>query len=316
MATKDTAGAIWEKLELSLDAIYQKYQAQKKALQQTYQSEIASLSPTYAALKTEAAAQNRIAKSNFARKAAESGLGSSGEALRRSLLQDAALQQNLTTLSLAQEGKKSELEAEARTAEQNLSAKENEEIADYTYQLSKLYFDEVDRESKREMAQKEWEQKEAQNAAENELKQQELNLKKEQQAFEQRIKEALTAAQIESYKASAARDNAAAEKDRKETEKTSSGTVFVPQENSNILGVGGTNLTGGNDGTNFVPESLSAKALVDSITKEYEIVDRNGNVSHDKKAIANRVRTIVANVSLSADYRYEVYLYAVSLGYL
>ncbi len=316
MATKDTAGAIWEKLDLSLDALYQKYKAQKEATSKAYETEISALSPTYAALKTEAAAQNRIAKANFSRKVAESGLGSSGEALKRSLLQDSALQQNLTDLSLAEEAKKDTLKAEAREAELKLSAKESEEIADYTYNLSKLYLEEADREAKREMALKEWEQKEAQNALEQELRERELALKTEQQAFEQRIKEALTAAQIESYKASAARDNAAAEKDRKETEKGSAGIVFTPQEDGNILGVGGTNLLGGNDGTNFIPESVSAKALVDSIVKDCEITDRNGNVSHDKKTVASRVRTVIATASLSPDYRYEVYLYAASLGYL
>lgn len=309
MANKETAGAIWEKLELSLDALYQQYKAKKEESRTKYETEIAALAPVYGALKTEAAAQNRIAKSNFEKKVAESGLSSSGEALRRSTLQDAALQQNLTALSLAEEEKKAALSAEARREEAALSAEESKAISDYTFRLSEAYLEEADREAKRALAEKEFLHEQEQDRLAQENKERELALKAEQQAFEQRIKEALNAAQIKSYEASAARDLAAAEKSKSETktEKSPSGT---------LIGNGNSNIKGGDDKTEFVPSSLTPKALVEQLASEYTVVDKNGQASHDYAKLRKSLRDIIANTMISAEYRYEVYLYAEGLGYL
>ncbi|MBR6529804.1 MAG: hypothetical protein IKT43_00105, partial [Clostridia bacterium] len=132
MTTKETASALWQNLNQGLDALYQKYKNLKASSKTDYEAKIAAVDPQYDTLKNQAASQNKIAKANTDRRMAESGLAASGEALRRSLLQDAALQQNLTSLDLSARAEKSALRQDYDKALLELEAKEQDEVSKYT----------------------------------------------------------------------------------------------------------------------------------------------------------------------------------------
>lgn len=315
MTTKTSASALWEDYNRSLDALYVKYRTLKEISDKTYDRAISSLSPVYEEAKKEAQVQNRIAKANLERKIAESGLGSSGEALKRSLLQDAALQQNLTDISLQKASETAKLKEEKQAAAQKLNTEQEEAVAKYTYQMNEAYREEARHEEELRLAAEKLRLQEEADAFDRAMREEELALKKEQQAFEQRTQQALTDAKVASLSASGNKTPSQNKDGQNSTENTPS-SPSVP-DTKYILGIAGSNITGGgNDGNDFSPESITAKALVENVVSRYTTTDAKGQKRYDKDTIGASIRSVLNNASLDRAWRYEVYLYAKTLGFV
>lgn len=305
MATKETASSLWNNLNRGLDSLYQKYKTLRTSTEEKYEAKKESLAPEYTALRNSAAVQNRIQQANTDRRMVQKGLGTSGEAVRRELLQGVALQQNLTDIDLQESEQKAKLDAEKLEKVAALSAEEEGEVAQYIYKMNDAYYTQLERDRKGALEQEQWEAKKKQTAFENKLKEEELALEKQKQADAAEIDRILAEAKLAAAQKSASSSSGSKNNKNSEDESSVGGAA--------VLGVGGSLLLGGN---NFKPSSVNAKTLVQDIISQNSYTDAYGTKGENRKQIENDIHEIVKNQSLNKDYRYEVYLYAHTLGYV
>ncbi len=307
MAEKDYASRLWENLNDGLDTLYQKYKSVRKANAIQKSEELAALPAEFREMRDTAAAEQRIAKANTDRRMAEKGLGASGEAVRRDLLQNAALQQNLSAIDRQEQSEKSALETSYREAEAKLDAEEADDIANYVYKMNEAYFNQLEKDRQDALEQEKLRLQKEQNELENKRKEEELALKKAAQEHDQKIDLILAEAKLASSSSSSSSSASSSASKTKKNSTSDGGT---------ILGVGGSKLIGVGEDESFSPDSISPKAMVQDLVEKHTYKSRNGTAYCDEETLASAIRSVLSNYSLTKEYRYEVYLYAHTLGYL
>lgn len=300
--TKDYASTLWTNLSQGLDALYEKYKTLRQSSEQEYDNRLVEIAPQYQSMRNAASTQSRIAQANTDERLAARGLSTSGEGLKRDLLEKAALQENLTAIDLAEANEIRSVEAEKAKASSSLAAKESEEISKYIYQMNEAYFDQLNADREQALAEEKLRITEEQNAFERSMQEAQLALKREQQAFEQTIEKALADAKIASSSSSS---------------KSSSSSSQSTSSGGSILGVGGSYLLNSQMSTqSHTPESYDARELVNDIAKECLTTDDGGEKVYDQAKLKRSLSSVINNTSLSTAYRYEVSVYAKAMGYL
>ncbi|MBQ2253205.1 MAG: hypothetical protein II328_04390 [Clostridia bacterium] len=311
MATKETASTLWKNLNRGLDSLYQKYKTLRSSTEASYEAQKEALEPEYTALRNSAAVQSRIKQANTDRRMVQKGLGTSGEAVRRELLQGVALQQNLTDIDLQESEHKAALDAEKLKQTSSLSAEEEGEVAQYIYRMNEAYYEQLDRDRKAALEQEKWKAEQKQTAFKNQLEEQKLELERQKQKDQAEIDRILAEAKLAAAKKTSSSGSSSSssgsktnQKENTDQKKTSVGAV---------LGVGGSLLLGEK---NYTPSSVNAKALVKDIISQNSYTDAYGTHGENRKQIEADLRKVLGNTSLDQSYRYEVYFYAQTLGYL
>lgn len=302
MTIKELTQSVLKRLEEGTAEIYARYQALSAAADRAYETKSADLDQDYRKAANAASAQAKIGLNNTLEKMADSGYVKAGETVQATIAANSDRQNALGYLaaerlkgksslavskaneeaerSISQSREMSQLKAEAEQQILDLEKEERERIA--KEEEAELARQEKARQEEIARQEKEWERQE--KARQEELARQEKELERQaaekQQEFENRL--ALEKLYLEKAKL------ASSSQTSKETKE---------------------------DG--FEP-SKSAYTYLQEIVKNYtktRTYDGKKQTYVDKNAVISAIGSIVKDENISRSYRYELYLYAKSLGY-
>ncbi len=317
MAIKDLTSTLLKRLEEGTAQIYSKYQTLIQSSGQSFDRKIKELDTDYDNAANQASARAKIDLKNTLEKMADSGYVRSGETVHATIASNASRAGALSDLAVqkakdknALVSQKEEVEAKYSSAAQSeanqfqtkmMEAIRDQENQDRSYQAKQEEFawekEQTEKENalaqeklafEKEQAQKAsaldqerflWEKEQAERAAL--LQQEAIAREKEQQAFENKI--ASEKLELERIKAAAQAAADSAEK----------------KENQGIT-----------------PDKSPYEYVKEIVKENTRYYPKKGYSVEDRKAILQTISAIIQDTHLSLQYRYEMYLYGKSLGYI
>lgn len=304
ITTKSYATQLWENLSGGLQDLYEKYKLLTADSDRAYELRISALKPQYETLKNNASVKAQIEKANTQKKLTERGIAISGESMQHELSAGAALQNNLAQLDRERQREESSLSSEKQGAAAKIAAQQADKTSQYIYDMNKAYYNQLNADESRALEAERLRLQEIRDAFDRDMQQKEWELKQQQQAFEQEIERAYLAIKQKSAATAArASGSSGSASSSKNTTTAATNTRF------------GIGALGAGASSGVVP-SANAQMMVNNIINQYTSPVYGGGSYIDVAKVKTAIRNFLKNAALSESYRFEISLYASSLGYL
>ncbi len=277
MAQSEKVKELLRRLEEGTGEIYARYESLIRASDAGYDGKIAELENDYQRAAGQVSAQAKIDRKNTLEKMADAGYLNSGETVQATIAANANRAAALSALSVQKAKDKKAYLQEKDKARASLSLQGEKEVTN----LKKEVTDAV---REQENLDREFEAQERQRAYEQALKEENLKLEKE-----------LSAARI-------AQMAAQTRQAEQETALAAAAQVQKEAESKKNKGIQPKKTP-----YEYVDDIIEQNTTYNK-KKKYKVIDR--------KAILLAISAIVKDTKISYDYRYEMYLYGKSLGYV
>jgi hypothetical protein len=296
MAQTDQMKEILKRMEEGTEKIYARYESLIQASNSGYDAAMRDLETEHAREANAVSARAKVDLKNTLEKMAESGYIHSGETVQATIAANSDRARALSDLAMQKAKDKRGYESQKAQKAAELGLAAQKEIAQYQDQMQTELREQENFEREQLATEK-------QRNFENEIAREKLDLEKqglEVQKEGQKAQIEIEKAQIENQKIQ--REIERAEKEREQAQKASEQAqkaIAQKQKDEKIK-----------------PEK-SPYEYVDEIVKKYTTYNKKkGYKEIDRKAILVAIANIVTDQSLNYQYRYEMYLYGKSLGYI
>ncbi len=290
MAQSEKAKEILRRLQEGTSEIYARYESLIRSSDAAYQSKMAEVDREYAAAANRASAQAKIDLKNSLEKMADAGYVGSGETVQATIAANANKAEALSLLATQRAKDKKEYEMEKEKARATLSLQGEKEAMDYEASMAKALQEQenLDREYEENKARAEREYQQRERELEAQRIAQEAQREQERLEYEAREKERAFNQMLQAEKLKLEKA-AAAKKEAEAKAKKAAG---------------------------ITPEKSPYDYVDDIIEKNTTYHKKKGYKVIDRKEILLAISAIVKDTRISYQYRYEMYLYGKSLGYV
>ncbi len=300
MATKNNTAQILKQMEEGTEEIFSRYEKLIRATEASYNSKIRALDKKYQKEASFASARADVDLKNMLERMADSGYTRAGETVQAQAYANAQRSAAMSALSLQHGEQVASFEAEKAKTSASLLAEAEKEIGEYKTGLYRAQLEQanLDREYEAQLQRD-------QRAQENWAKEYEAQLQRDQRAQENWAKE---------YEAQLQRDQREQENWVKEYEAARKQESYENHLAEEKLKLESSEKNGGSSG--IEPEMTAYDYLNEIVKKHTTYNNKERYKVVDRKGILQSISRIVKDTNISYRYRYELYLYGKTLGYI